>query len=101
MMIIIYFYCFHSEKLNALDLFLPAVFGSSELLDVSEKKLETGCCCPFKICPDVQRKENLGKDNTVGLTFSCQLIYYVWSSKRLASSHLHHDEGPQERGIYF
>lgn len=85
MMIIIYFYCFHSEKLNVLEQIPPAGFGSFELLDRSEKKLEAGCCCPFKISPEVGRKENLGKDNIVGLTFPCQLSDYVRSSKRLAA----------------
>lgn len=92
MMIIIYFYCFYSEKLNVLDQIPPAVFGSFELLDRSEKKLEAACCCPFKISLEVWRKENLGKDNIVALTFPCQLSNYVRSSKRLVCSHLQHDE---------
>lgn len=93
-MIIIYFYCLHSEKLNVLEQIPPAVFGSFELLDRSEKKLEVGGCCPFKISPEVRRKENLGKDNIVVLTFPCQLSDCVRSRKRLTCSHLHHGEGP-------
>lgn len=62
MMIIIYFYYFHSEKLYVLEQTPSAVLGFFELLDRSEKKLEAGCYCPFKISPEMQRKENLGKD---------------------------------------
>lgn len=96
MMITIYYYCFHSGKLNVLEQIPPAVFGLLELLDRSEKKLEAGCCCPFKISPEVRRKKNLGKDNIVAfsaLTLSCQFNHYVRSNKRLACSHLHNDEG--------
>lgn len=93
-MIIIYFYCFHSEKLNVLEQIPPAVFGSFELLDRFEKKLEAGCCCLFKISPEVRRKENLGKDNIVALPFPCQLSDDARSSKRLACFHLRHNESP-------
>lgn len=48
---------------------LPAVLGFFELLDRSEKKLEAGCCCPFKISPGMQRKENLGKGKIVPPAF--------------------------------
>lgn len=37
MMIIIYFYCFHSEKLNVLEQTPHAVLGFFELLDRSER----------------------------------------------------------------
>lgn len=96
MMITIYYYCFHSGKLNVLEQIPPAVFGLLELLDRSKKKLEAGCCCPFKISPEVRRKENLGKENTVAfsaLTFPYQFNHYVRSNKRHAWSHLHHNEG--------
>lgn len=71
MMIIIYFYCFHSEKLSVLEQTPPAVFGFFELLDRSEKKLEAGCCYPFKISPEMWRKENLRKGKVIALAFPC------------------------------
>lgn len=71
MMIIIYFYCFHSENLSVLEQTPPAVLGFFELLDRSEKKLEAGCCCPFKISPGMQKKENHGKGKIVAPAFPC------------------------------
>lgn len=48
----------------------PVTFGSIKLLDWSEKKkMEAGCCCPFKISPEVRRKEKLGKDNIDTFSF--------------------------------
>lgn len=94
-MTIIYFCSFHSRKLNVLEQIPPAVSGFFELLDRSEKKLEAGCCCSFKISLEVRRKESLGKDNMVALTFACQLSEYVRCTRKLSCSHLHHDEGPK------